>query len=373
MPKKISICIPFIREYPAVYLTINNFQVELVDSKYDWEIIVAENGTQDVNTPKGFTGNRALYRVPMKMGMIKYVFEPSQGGPLARNAAAKLATGDYLLFCDAHTSPGKNTIDLMVDYLEETPECGCLMGMTMKSHYHKDHGGAFYELFHQEKEQLREGGPTLATHMHGTYRALRSIPIDIRYKPFPVVVSTQAYVMYRREEFWDLGGYLEGGHFYPFPEGYLPLKVWMSGKECHTHPDSWHIHGEPCRSYFGTGPERRKKIREYGGYGEVEHGWMNVMKTAYILGEEKWIDICRDALQFKHNVPDYKMQELYDVSLESATPEREALKGKFKYTLDEILIKARKEGISGMKDNYNRKGMLTHSGWDTRVGEDPLA
>ena len=70
MTKKISICIPFIREYPAVYLTINNFQSELSDSKYEWEIIVAENGIQDVNTPKGFTGDRALYRVPMKLSLI---------------------------------------------------------------------------------------------------------------------------------------------------------------------------------------------------------------------------------------------------------------------------------------------------------------
>ena len=87
---------------------------------------------------------------------------------------------------------------------------------------------------------------------------------------------------------------------------------------------------------------------------------MNVMKIAYILGEEKWIDICREALQFKHNVPDYKMQELYDVALSVATPERERLEGRFKYTLDEILVKARLEGIAGMDS------------WDTRIGKDPL-
>jgi len=360
MTKKVSLVIPAIREYPAVYLTVNNLQVELVDSKYDWEIVVAENGIQDVNTPKGFTGERALYRVPMKQGLIKYVFEPRQGGPLARNAGAKVADGDYLFFCDAHTSPGKNTIDPMVDYLEAHPECGCLMGMTMKSHYYKEHGGAFYELFHPDAERERRGGPTLATHMHGTYRALRSVPKEIRYEPFPVVVSTQAYVMYRRDEFWDLGGYLRGGHFYPFPEGYMPLKVWMSGKECRTHPDSWHIHGEPCRTYFGTGPERRKKIREYGGYSEVEHGWMNVMQTAYILGGEKWIDICRDALQYKHNIPDYKMSELYDVALRVATPERERLRGKFRRSLDDVLTWARKEEIVGLEN------------WDVRIGDDPL-
>ena len=371
--KKVSFIIPMINEYPAVYLTVNNIQTEMSDSRYNWEIIVAENGTQNINTPKGFTGEKALYRVPMKQGLIKYVFEPTQGGPQARNAGAKIADGDYLMFMDAHTSLGKNTIDIMVDHLKSHPECGCLMGMTMKSHYNRNHGGAFYELFHQEKEQERKGGPTLATHMHGTYRALRGVPLDERYDPFKVMMSTQAYVMYRRKEFWDLGGYFSGTRFYPHPEGDLPLKVWMSGKECHTHPDSWHIHGEPCRGYFQTGPERRKKIREYGGYSTGEHGWMNVMKIAYILGKEKWIDICRDALTFKHSIPEYKMEELYKVSLDVATPERERLEGKFKYSLDEILIKGRKARIPGLVDNYNTKGELTSIGWDTRVGEDPLA
>ena len=84
------------------------------------------------------------------------------------------------------------------------------------------------------------------------------------------------------------------------------------------------------------------------------------MKIAYILGEDKWIDICREALQHKHRVPDYKMKELYELSLEVATPEREKLEKKFKHTLDEILIKARVEEIVGM------------SNWDSRMGEDPL-
>ena len=372
MVKKLSIVIPMIHEFPAVYLTVNNIQSELSDSKYRWEIIVAENGTQDVNTPKGFTGEKPLYRVPMKAGLIKYVFEPIQGGPQARNAGAKVADGDYLMFMDAHTTPGKNTIDIMVDYMEGHPECGCLMGTTLKSHYWKDHSGAFYELFHQEKEKQRKGGPTLATHMHGSYRALRSVPEEERYTPFKVVVSNQAYVMYRREEFWELGGYFSGTRFYPHPEGDLPLKMWLSGKECRTHPDAWHIHGEPCRGYFQTGPERRKKEREYGGYSTGEHGWMNVMKIAYLLGGEKWSSICREALQFKHRVPEYKMEELYKVAVDCATPERERLEGKFKYSLDEVLTMARKTGIVGMEDKYH-KGEWVSSGWDTRIGEDPLA
>lgn len=360
MPKKISFVLPAIHEYPSIYLTVNNIQCEMYYSKYEWEIIVAENGTQDVNTPKAFTGRRPVYGVPMKHGLIQYVFEPTQCGPVARNTGARLADGDFVMFMDAHTSLGPDTIDPLADYLEEHPECGCIMGMTGKSHYSKPHMGAFYELFHPEKEKERKGGPTLATHMHGSYRGQRSIPWEIRDKPFPVMMSTQAYVMYRLEDFWDLGGYFDGCRFYPHPEGYMPLKVWMSGMECRTHPDSWHLHSLYPRSRFQTGPERRKKIREYGGYEVSEHDRMNVMKIAYILGGDKWIDICRDALVYKHNIPEYKIVELYDLAKRVATPEREKLKGKFKYTLDDILIKGRVEGIAGMEK------------WDDRIGPDPL-
>ena len=34
MSKKVSFVIPAINEYPAVYLTLNNLQVEMVDSKW---------------------------------------------------------------------------------------------------------------------------------------------------------------------------------------------------------------------------------------------------------------------------------------------------------------------------------------------------
>jgi len=359
--KKISFVIPFIHEYPNIYLTINNIQSEMWGSKYEWEIIAAENGTQDVNTPKAFTNERALYRVPMGLELIKYVFEPRQCGPLARNAGARIADGDFVMFMDAHTTLGKDTVEVMADYLEEHPECGCVMGMTGKSHYSKPHMGAFYELFNSEKEKQRRSGPNLTTHMHGHYMGLRSVSMEKRNAPFQVVMSTQAYVMYRLADFWELGGYFDGCRFYPHPEGYMPLKVWMSGMECVTHPDSWHLHGQPGRRFFQTGPERRKKVREYGGYDPTEHGWMNVLKIAYILGGDKWIDICQDALMYKHlTIRPEKMEEMYKLALKVAGPERKKLKPKFKYKLDDILIRARVEGIAGMEK------------WDARIGDDPL-
>ena len=118
----ISFIIPMIHSYPEIYSTVNNIQTEMLDSPYQWEIIVAENGTVDPNTPHAFTGAKALYRYIMRTQQLKYVFEPRQCGPVARNTGAHKATGKYVMFMDAQTTLGKNTVSPLVEYMEDHPE-----------------------------------------------------------------------------------------------------------------------------------------------------------------------------------------------------------------------------------------------------------
>lgn len=372
--KKISCIIPFIHEYPAIYMTINNFQSEMKDSKYKWEIVAAENGTEDINTEHAFTGSlgsNPLYSVPMRMGLIKYVFEPRQCGPIARNSGAKESDGDFLFFCDGHTTFGKGTIDIMADYLTDHPEVGCVIGLTAKSHFDKLRMGGHYEIFHEDLEKIKKGGPTIFTHMHGSYMTAGRVAgwagLDPG-KPYPCVMGSQAYTMYRRDEFWKLGGYLETCRFYPHPEGYMPFKVLMSGKEVHIHPDSWHLHGNWPRTYAASGPERRKKLREYSimqsdgmplELSWQEHGWRNVLMVAYVLGELKWLNLCENALNFKHGNP-RTMSSIKESAIELATPIRESLEDRFEKTIDEVLIESRKNKLPGMEN------------WDSRMGPDPL-
>jgi len=142
MSKKISIVIPMIHAYPEIYGTLNDLQVEMLDSKYDWEVIIAENSTVDVNTAR----MKKLYAVNFRKGMFKYVFEPRQCGPLARNAGAKIATGDFVMFLDQHTTFGKGTVDILADYLWDHKHIGLVSGLTSWSHYDPPRMGSFYEL-----------------------------------------------------------------------------------------------------------------------------------------------------------------------------------------------------------------------------------
>lgn len=396
--KKISFVIPIIHAYPEIYATVNNIQTEMKDSPLDWEIIVCENSIVDENTPRAFTGPKALYRAFMRSGKLRYYFDDRQCGPVARNTGAVNATGDFVIFMDQHTTLGKDTIEPLAYYLMDHKECGLISGLTAWSHYDIRRLGGHYELFHPpEKQATGGGGPTLPTHMHGHYMPLgqvRDKSIIKELRPFEVVMGSQAYTMYRRDVFWKLGAYFEECRFYPHPEGYLPLKAKMLGYTVMVHPASWHIHGMYPRTYKQANKEKMvnivnnimmsdasdkskleqirfglmynqpddgmKKIREYGGWSWSEHGARNVLMIAYILGDEKWLEICYEALVKKHG--QRRLPQLKESAKETVdkTGTREWLRNAQKFSLDEVLTTARKDRIEGM-DN-----------WFDKIGPDPL-
>ena len=362
MPEKISFVIPFIHEFPAIAHTLFSIQAEMQDSPYKWEIIVVENGTVDANTSKWFNGDKPVLRTALGDGRIKYLFDPIQCGPHARNTGARAATGDYLMFMDAHTGLGKNTISPLAEFLRDTPNAGGISGLTSWSSYDYEWLGAFYELFLlPERQKIHQGGPTLDTHMHGHYMSLGRIPNREAIKnktPVRVVMTTQAYTMYRRKEFLDIGGYCDEARFYPHPEGYISLKYQMAGKEWYVHPGSYHFHSLYPRSYSLNPQETKTKIDEAGGYSWGEHGHMNVYKVAYILGGDKWANICNVSLKECGSRSDE--DKLMKIAIEQVEPVKERLSDKFIYSLDDVLTHARKEHIPGMEN------------WLSPIGPDPL-
>lgn len=361
---KVSFIIPFIHEYPSIYATVNNIQTEMKDSPLDWDITVVENGTVDENTDHAFTfgGSRPpLYSTILHEKRLKYLFDDVQCGPHARNTGAWDADGDYVMFMDAHTTLGKGSIEPLAEYLADNPDCGGISGLTSWSHWEKDRMGSYYELFLDAKRQADgSGGPTLLSHMHGHYMPLglvRPNPTE----PFMVAMGSQAYTMYRRKDFLELGGYLNTCRFYPHPEGYMPLKVWMSGKFMAVHPESWHIHGMYPRSYGLNQDETQRKIKEYGGLSWGEWGLKNVLMVAYVLGGDKWAGLCVDHLGIKRK--DEKASKLID-SAKSEVEEHfkynPDIRKRFTYTLDEVLTAIRRNRVMGMEN------------WLGNIGPDPL-
>jgi len=366
------------------------------DSPHKWEIIAVENSTINENTSRWFNGERAVFRTSVGTGQIKYIFDPVQCGPHARNTGARAATGDFVMFMDAHTGLGKNSISPLVDFLIDTPIAGGVSGLTSWSSYEYDRMGSYYELFLlPDRQPTHTGGPTLDTHMHGHYMALGYIKdrraIEKKL-PVRVVMGSQAYTMYRTKDFLDCGGYCDEARFYPHPEGYMPLKLQMMGKEIFIHTNSYHFHSLFPRTYassnhrkildningiidiemdlqekinniktalmFNEPDEGHKKIEEYGGFSWGEHGHMNVYKIAYILGEDKWTSICNNS--FKECGSGFNEDKLKEIAIEQVKETRNKLVDRLIYSLDDILTMARKQKICGMEN------------WFNPIGPDPL-
>jgi len=261
---------------------------------------------------------------------------------------------------DAHTTLGKDSVEPLADYLIDHPECGCISGLSCWSHYNRMRLGTYYRLFHAPKKRATgKDGPELLTHMHGHYMSLGRVPKAKRSNPFEIVMGSQAYTMYRKDEFLKLGGYFDGCRFYPHPEGYMPFKVWMNGKTVMAHPDSWHLHGMFPRKYSLSPIETMRKIDEYGGFSWHQHGMRNVLMIAYILGDAKWLKLCLQTLEKRHS---RKLCKLRRSAIQTvrASGELKRLRDQQEMTLDEVLTKARKEHIMGMEQ------------WYDGIGKDPL-
>jgi glycosyltransferase involved in cell wall biosynthesis len=123
---KISIIVPAFNEEKLITQTLLN--LELVTApflKLNWqtELIVCDNNSTD--------GTATLAR---QVGAM-VVFEPFNQISLARNRGAAAASGEWLLFVDADSSP---SVELMADVAEEIQSGRCIGGgSTVKLDEHR--------------------------------------------------------------------------------------------------------------------------------------------------------------------------------------------------------------------------------------------
>ena len=327
----LSIVIPYVHSYPEIIQTLFAFQNELIDENYTFEIIIVENREVDPYT------NRFLhyFRVPRSREFIRYFFEEVPCGPAARMKGAVEARGKYLMFCDAHTQPGKNTLPLLVDLLEGNSNVGSVHGSTMYSHVDLKRGaGCHYDLF--------GGDINLRSHFHGRYQRCKCL------EPYRVAGASLAYMMVRREEFLALRGYHPECRGYPHPEGYVPLKYQMCGLECWSVPSAWHLHSLYPRNY-GTRPKVHIEIE---GEKYLLVGNDNLVRNAMIcagtLGGEEWVDKVYE--EWRGRGGHKRVLDGIRVSAESAlVEERDWVLDNSLFSLDEVLDELYDAGVKGME------------------------
>ena len=340
----VSFVIPCINDYPQIIMTINGIQAEMENSALSYEIIFVENAIINPYTEKF----KQAYRVPISQDRIKYLFEEKQCGPAARMKGVRETKGKYVMFMDSHTTMGRNSVYRLINTFEEK-DAGIVHGAVVKTHVVPPHvRGLHYRLF-------GNNGPNLNTHFHGSYsRAGQELP-------YSVVNANLAYTMFKTQELLDLRGYHPECQYYPHPEGYLPLKYLMFGRQPWAEPRSFHFHSiyrNPNAMGRGEweipiGDDTYKLVGN-------DHLICNAMICAYTLGGEKWINIIYDSWARKIRSK-YVINGIRDYAREVAQEEYKWVQDNCEKSLDEVLIQARKDRIDGMEN------------WYEKIGGDPLA
>jgi len=127
---KLSIIIPFAREFPQVLFTIKNIAEELID-RVDFEIIAIDNfcdqlSKQNYTCPncqtahagfKNDKGGEAIKACERMWPWLKYVqYNDKLSHWNAKNYGVKKSTGDVLWFCDSHCVINRDSLFNMFEY-----------------------------------------------------------------------------------------------------------------------------------------------------------------------------------------------------------------------------------------------------------------
>lgn len=114
----ISIIIPVYNQAKSLTKCLASI---LEQTHSDYEVIIVNDGSTD-DTPDVASKYRGIFQKQNKK--ITYIEQSNQGPQRARNAGYKLASGDFLLFCDADTILEKIMLAEQIKALSEHPKAG---------------------------------------------------------------------------------------------------------------------------------------------------------------------------------------------------------------------------------------------------------
>lgn len=279
MPK-LSIVIPYLQEFPQVLFTLRSIHEQL-KGEVDHEILAIDNlnkdakaqldgkkiaidkGHEHINAEGVLTPSHIKsMAAQISDGWLKYIhFEDHFSLWQARNCGIQNATGDFIMFVDAHCVPGKDSILNMFRYYSENWETlNGSIHLPLTYHILEDRK-LMYRLVYDEPKGLCQY----------SFMSLTK-PDDI----FEVPCMSACGMMCHKSLFKKIGlfpqkGIYSGGeHFFNFTMALLGMKKWIYSK----NKAVLHHHGDK-RDYNYT----------WDGY------QYNRAVSCFMFGGEKWLDL----------------------------------------------------------------------------------
>lgn len=115
---KISVIIPLYNSEETIIQSIDSVIKETIDSGYDWELIVVNDGSTDQSSQ---IVQSYIEKSPVQT-KIKLRSQINMGAAAARNTGINISTGEYIAFNDSDDCwlPGK--LELQMSFLLNNPE-----------------------------------------------------------------------------------------------------------------------------------------------------------------------------------------------------------------------------------------------------------
>ncbi len=208
----VSIIIPTYNEGRNLKKTIDS--IEKMTTYPYYEIIVVDDGSTDGSIKK------------IKDKHVKIVKTKRLGAPRARNAGAKKAKGDILVFCDSHVFPKhKKWIDEIVGFHEKNKHVGVVAPVI--SVLGKERAKGF---------GLRFKNSTLETQWNNR----------LSKKPFETPLFCACCFSIKKDVFFKVGMFNQDFFYWWYDDYDLALRCWLAGFPIYVLP---HIE---CSHIFKT-------------------------------------------------------------------------------------------------------------------------
>lgn len=320
---KVSVVITTRNEHPVLFVSIFTILEELEHWGYPFEFVIVSNCDTDL-TPDIL---EERFRYWISIGRMQVVrFDEKASIDVARNRGAAAATGDVLIFSDAHVSYKIGTLHGMIQ---------CWL----------KHGGMWHTRYHSwgrpEGDMLMYAYElTLEQDFWGTQSFYVPSWAKEGTRLFPYTVPMAAYgaVLVGREEFWSVRGFHEGFRCYAGGEAYLSMKWWLLGKQAWLQPEGLMRH-DNRGTRVQRGPDGKLMFKRNYGWTN-EDVWFNHMLAAYTIGDEAWLERLYQGFRTKCNgVAAWlsNLEKLRDTVIAVGAEDRAWIAERQQLSLDELI------------------------------------
>lgn len=289
---KVSVIIPFVNEWPQVAFTIRSVREEL-EGFVDYEIIAIDNYCEEVhkqgNPPdrghdhfvrKGSPRNYGFYgiseedkkKMMLNVGhmagmarMNKWLkvlrFRDKLSNWNCKNLAMEKATGELILFLDAHVVPSRN---LLRDAITQQEAWG---RENHERRFNSLHLPLSYHILEAKRLMYRLVFDSEAGLAHYTFHTM---PINIM-EPVEVPCMSSCGILMWRELYDALGGWPAGMGIYGGGEHFVNFSMAVMGfKKYLYHKGTLHHHGDKRKYHWNWRDYHTNRLIATACYGHAD-------------------------------------------------------------------------------------------------------